>query len=257
MVIAGNVQGVGYRALVKQIARRMGVRGRVKNLDDGTVEVHCEAEESVFQNFKKAIDIKARRPEDPFALHVDEIWVTFEGEAGYLAPGKELGPFEIDYGEEAESAFERANLERLEIGSLILLSMGEKVDTVGEKVDGVGQKVDIVGKKVDRVGQKVDSVGEKVDGVGEKVDSVGEKVESVGKDVRTVGEKVDGVGRNVAAVGEKIDAGFSRTDSNFKDLDGKYDVVSKELKSMNENLTRLVSYVGALVEDITGRKAEG
>ena len=39
---SGRVQGVGFRYLAEDIAHRTGVRGFVKNLPDGRVEVVCE-----------------------------------------------------------------------------------------------------------------------------------------------------------------------------------------------------------------------
>lgn len=38
-VVAGMVQGVGYRAFVRRSAWSLGLRGSVRNLPDGTVEV--------------------------------------------------------------------------------------------------------------------------------------------------------------------------------------------------------------------------
>ncbi|PSN91676.1 hypothetical protein B9Q03_03560 [Candidatus Marsarchaeota G2 archaeon OSP_D] len=37
--VFGTVQGVGFRAYVRSIARELGLRGYVKNLEDGSVEI--------------------------------------------------------------------------------------------------------------------------------------------------------------------------------------------------------------------------
>jgi acylphosphatase len=39
--VSGMVQGVGYRYFVRQVARRLGLTGYVKNLRDGRVEVYA------------------------------------------------------------------------------------------------------------------------------------------------------------------------------------------------------------------------
>ena len=115
--VFGNVQAVGYRALVKMIARRMGVKGLIRNLEDGSVEVFAEAEEKVLDEFLKAIDIKGR-PEDLLSLHVDRIEVYREGEPGYRGPWRSYGVFEIDYGEEKPRPIEKDMAESLEWAKL-------------------------------------------------------------------------------------------------------------------------------------------
>ena len=42
LVVHGHVQGVNFRSSVEQEATRVGAAGWVRNLDDGTVEVHAE-----------------------------------------------------------------------------------------------------------------------------------------------------------------------------------------------------------------------
>ena len=43
-VVRGRVQGVGFRYFAADAARREGVSGAVRNLDDGTVEAVAEGD---------------------------------------------------------------------------------------------------------------------------------------------------------------------------------------------------------------------
>jgi len=51
-VIRGRVQGVGYRYWTVQTALGLGVRGYVRNLPNGDVEVHAEAAPPVLDTFR-------------------------------------------------------------------------------------------------------------------------------------------------------------------------------------------------------------
>lgn len=51
-IISGSVQGVGYRFFAQRAAARHQVRGYVKNLGDGRVELLAEGEEKSVENFK-------------------------------------------------------------------------------------------------------------------------------------------------------------------------------------------------------------
>ncbi|MDP2925850.1 MAG: acylphosphatase [Nanoarchaeota archaeon] len=44
IIISGRVQGVFYRRFAKINADRFGIKGYVKNLHDGSVEVICEGD---------------------------------------------------------------------------------------------------------------------------------------------------------------------------------------------------------------------
>lgn len=51
-VVRGKVQGVGFRYFARQRAEIHGVSGFVRNLPDGSVEVHAEGAETALSAFE-------------------------------------------------------------------------------------------------------------------------------------------------------------------------------------------------------------
>lgn len=153
LLIKGTVQGVGFRALVKQLGRNLGLKGTIRNLSDGSVEVYCEGAERLIGDFRKKLEYRGD-PDSPFSLNVESITLYPEGDAEYASPPENWEPIDVDYGE-ALSTFEREMLERAEIGSLLLVETNSETRRVGEKVDSVGGKTECVGEKVESVGGEV------------------------------------------------------------------------------------------------------
>ena len=56
--MSGNVQRVGYRARVIDIANAFGLKGMIENQKDGLVKIIAEGEEEKLRWFESAIDIK-------------------------------------------------------------------------------------------------------------------------------------------------------------------------------------------------------
>ncbi len=54
-VIAGRVQGVGFRFFVEDIAATEGISGWVRNLRDGRVEVVAEGDLEAVMRFERAL----------------------------------------------------------------------------------------------------------------------------------------------------------------------------------------------------------
>lgn len=66
--IHGRVQGVGYRASAARRAGQLGLSGYARNLDDGTVEVVAEGEES---KIEELVDWCRTGPRLGRVTHVD------------------------------------------------------------------------------------------------------------------------------------------------------------------------------------------
>jgi acylphosphatase len=59
-VLSGEVQGVGFRYTARQVAERLGVRGWVRNLPDGTVEVQAAGSEEQLAAFREELQKGSR-----------------------------------------------------------------------------------------------------------------------------------------------------------------------------------------------------
>ncbi len=57
IVVSGIVQGVFYRRFTKEVADKYGVKGSVKNLPDGRVEIYAEQSEDIIQKFVEELKI--------------------------------------------------------------------------------------------------------------------------------------------------------------------------------------------------------
>ena len=53
---SGSVQGVGFRFTAERVAGSLGLKGWVRNLRDGRVEVMCEGNEASLKEFLAKIE---------------------------------------------------------------------------------------------------------------------------------------------------------------------------------------------------------
>jgi acylphosphatase len=54
-LIAGRVQGVGFRFFAREAAAREGLRGFVRNLEDGRVEVEAEGDQAALERLERSL----------------------------------------------------------------------------------------------------------------------------------------------------------------------------------------------------------
>jgi acylphosphatase len=71
LFITGRVQGVFYRSSTKEIAQKLCLKGWVRNLSDGRVEVLAQGDES---NLKDCISWAWQGPAGAFVTDVSITW---------------------------------------------------------------------------------------------------------------------------------------------------------------------------------------
>lgn len=72
IIVKGIVQGVGFRYFVHNQAVHLGLKGYVKNLYDGTVEIDVEGDRSLIEELIKEVKIGHR-----FA-HITEVVINWK-----------------------------------------------------------------------------------------------------------------------------------------------------------------------------------
>lgn len=77
VVVKGRVQGVGFRYTAVDEARRGGVKGYVRNLADGSVEVLVEGERAMVESLVRFLH---RGPRGALVLDVDLRWEAYLGD---------------------------------------------------------------------------------------------------------------------------------------------------------------------------------
>jgi acylphosphatase len=78
-VVSGRVQNVGYRMFARDMARRLGISGSVRNSPDGTVRVEAYGESEALESYLKQLE---RGPSAARVERVDAAW----SDAGVARP---------------------------------------------------------------------------------------------------------------------------------------------------------------------------
>ncbi len=89
LFISGNVQGVGYRFHVKRAAHQHHVRGFVRNLEDGRVEVFAVYDDST--SLLAFLSELKRESTSFIGPHVERIETFYDHQSGFQDQG-DFGP---------------------------------------------------------------------------------------------------------------------------------------------------------------------
>jgi acylphosphatase len=212
ILIEGDVQDVAYRIFVKKVAKDLKIKGLVRNLPDGTVEVLCETDEKVLKKFLAALK-SCRYDGMQNAGRVSNIDVFDQKQRA-----RPFKSFEIDYGHKVKGlAKEEMHRQELMVyhGSELRSEMRSGFDKLGKRVDsgfkGLGQKMD-----------------NGFNGLGQKVEGVGEKVQSMHKDMN---EKFTGMEQKYHTINKNIE----RSDGNIERMTKEISVIAKALLELVES----------------------
>jgi len=71
IIVRGKVQGVGFRAFVRNLALGHGLRGEVWNRSDGAVELHATGDPHALESFQLELHQGPGRVEDVVVVPTD------------------------------------------------------------------------------------------------------------------------------------------------------------------------------------------
>ena len=223
LLVFGNVQGVGFRAYVKQIARNMQINGFARNLDDGSVEIYAQAAKQEINSFAGRLSIQGD-PENPLSLHVARIEVIFEDDERFVKPYRELAAFEIDYGRPL-GIENKESIEKAEIATLMMHSLISKTDSFRKETSQNFKNLEnTLGSKTDSFRKESNQNFKRLE------DTLGSKTDSFRKESNQNFKNLENT------LGSKTDSFRKETGQNFNKLDIKYGSVSSALKSIGSGI---------------------
>jgi acylphosphatase len=239
LIVSGNVQGVGYRTLVKQIANRMKVPGTVRNLPDGNVEIYCQcSDKKMLDRFIKQIERKAQT-DDVFAVNVDSIEVYDEDHPKFGEPKTNFKTFEIDY-ERGLDQFQKESLERSEIGILLL----------GGTISGIGDvRTEVGGTRADIKEMHTELKGEIHSGFSD----LSNKQDTMNEKLGNMGGKLDNITEATIKTHEKL----NNIDGRLGDALERYDVFGQKMISIETEMKEFTKQITRLVDHLVESKKEG
>ncbi|MGV8174698.1 MAG: acylphosphatase [Methanothrix sp.] len=142
--VSGNVQRVGYRARVTDIANAFGLKGMIENQKDGLVKIIAEGEEERLRWFESAINIKNA------LIRVSSIEKEYSQASGdFESFGKLVLKGETD--------------SRLDTAAEYLKDLVVGVNKINENLGGLGGKMDRMIDQQDQMLDKQDQMLDKQD----------------------------------------------------------------------------------------------
>ncbi len=230
--VSGNVQKVGYRKRIIDIARAFGLKGMIENLDDGRVKIIAEGDEEKLKWFEHAIEIKNTLIQ---VSNVEKAYNTAGGEFAKFGKLVDEGETDsrLDKGIEVMNsmlfAIKQVNTTLVDMNS----NLGGKIDNLSGKMDNLSGKMDNLSGKMDEVNE---NLGGKIDNLSGKMDNLSGKMDEVND---SLGSKIDQMDKNL---GGKMDRMLQKQDEvllEVKDIAQNGNELLVEVKDMNRKIDKV------------------
>jgi len=75
-LVRGRVQGVYYRAFTSRVAKSLGLKGFVKNIRSGDVEIEVEGDKDTLEELLRQLKIG---PSEAIIENIDTLWSDYKG----------------------------------------------------------------------------------------------------------------------------------------------------------------------------------
>jgi len=196
--VSGNVQKVGYRKRVIDIAGAFGLRGMIENLDDGRVKIIAEGDDEKLKWFEHAIEIKNT------LIQVSDVEKAYSPAGGEFAKFGKL----VDEGD-TDSRLDKG----IEVMNSMLVAIKQINTTLVDMNSNLGGKMDNLGGKMDNLSCKMDEVNENLGGkidqmnenLGRKMDRMLQKQDDVLIEVKDMAQNGNELLVEVKDMNRKID----------------------------------------------------
>jgi acylphosphatase len=185
--VSGNVQKVGYRKRIIDIARAFGLKGMIENLDDGRVKIIAEGDEEKLKWFEHAIEIKNT------LIQVSNVEKAYNPAGGEFAKFGKL----VDEGE-TDSRLDKG----IEVMNSMLVAIKQVNTTLVDMNSNLGGKMDNLSGKMDNLSGKMDEVNENLGG---KMDRMRQKQDEVLLEVKDIAQNGNELLVEVKDMNRKID----------------------------------------------------
>ena len=216
--VSGNVQKVGYRKRIIDIASAFGLKGMIENLDDGRVKIIAEGDDEKLKWFEHAIEIKNT------LIQVSHVEKTYSSSGGDFAKFGKL----VEEGE-TDSRLDKG----IEVMNSMLVAINQVNTTLVSMDSNLGGKIDNLSDKMDEVNE---NLGGKIDNLSDKMDEVNE---NLGGKIDNLSGKMDEVNENL---GGKMDRMLQKQDDlllEVKDIGQNGNELLVEVKDMNRKIDKV------------------